>query len=394
MKVLLTTDIYLPQVNGVITSILTLRRMLEQKGHDVRILTLGESSVYDAAEKVYYLSSLEINHLYPGARVSLAVNRSVLAKIINWAPDVVHSQSEFSALHAAKLIARERDVPLVHTYHTAYEEMTCYFSPTKRSGRQIASWLSDRLLRSVDLLIAPTEKIRRMLLGYGVKPPVVVIPTGIELKKFQEPILANWREQKLHELGLVTNVPTLLYVGRLAQEKNIQEVLHYLSQNTDLTWQLLVVGDGPYRADLEDLTERLALDERVTFMGKVPADQVATCYHLGDIFVTSSTSETQGLTYIEALASGLPLLCRNDPCLEGVLLPDYNGYMYINDGEFRHFLTTLLEDSGRRQQFSQQAEVTVSLQFSAESFATEVLGIYQYVRRRRRTQADPDLFSF
>ena len=187
MKILITSDWYTPAVNGVVASILALRRQLEARGHEVRVLTLSGTVHTTCENGVYAVGSVDAGLIYPGARLrSFAVGQTV-RRLVEWKPDVVHSQCEFSTFFLARHIARAVGAPLIHTYHTVYEDYTHYFSPSRRWGRLLARGFTRAILGSCDGVIAPTEKVRALLEGYGVKPPVTVIPTGIPLGRFADP---------------------------------------------------------------------------------------------------------------------------------------------------------------------------------------------------------------
>ena len=220
MKILITSDWYTPAVNGVVASILALRRQLEARGHEVRVLTLSGTLHTTCENGVYAVGSVDAGLIYPGARLrSFAVGQT-MRQLVDWKPDVVHSQCEFSTFFLARYIARAVGAPLIHTYHTVYEDYTHYFSPSRRWGRLLARGLSRAILNQCDGVIAPTEKVRALLEDYGVKPPVAVIPTGIPLRRFAAPVsdavLAGLRQT----LGIPAENRILVYVGRLAKEKN------------------------------------------------------------------------------------------------------------------------------------------------------------------------------
>ncbi|MCD8374463.1 MAG: glycosyltransferase, partial [Oscillospiraceae bacterium] len=126
MRILLTTDWFLPEINGVVTSVLGLRRELEREGHSVLILTLSHDRTSHQEGSVIYIASVSIDEIYPGARERLRIDPVWLKKITDWRPDVVHSQCEFSTFGIAKRISRALDIPLVHTYHTIYEDYAHY----------------------------------------------------------------------------------------------------------------------------------------------------------------------------------------------------------------------------------------------------------------------------
>ena len=290
---------------------------------------------------------------------------------------MVHSQCEFSTFFLARRIAEELNVPLIHTYHTVYEDYTHYFSPSVRLGRRAVAALSRWVAARTDCMIAPTGKVRTLLQGYGVRTPVFVVPSGIDLRRFQRPPVPGCRASLLAALDIPRENLVLVSVGRLAAEKNLDELLRFRAAMGDQAVTLLLVGDGPYRAQLEAADLGLRAPQ-VVFAGMVPPQQVAEWYQLGDLFVSASSSETQGLTYVEALAAGVPALCRADPCLSGVIRDGENGWQFR---DFSDFMSKL------RRALSEQAAASAR-DYSAEEFARRVEAIYlaQIARRSGREE--------
>lgn len=368
MKILLTTDTWTPIVNGVVTSTVNLRAELTARGHDVRVLTLAGGCHTQQADGVTFLGSLDAGLIYPGARLRAPALDNALQELIAWQPDVVHSQCEFSTFAPARRIARACGAPLIHTYHTVYEDYTHYFSPSRRMGRRLAALFTRAVCASADAVIAPTPKIQRLLRSYGVQCPVRVIPTGLDLRRFiaaPDPALRT-------ALGLPDRGPVLLYLGRLAKEKNIAELIAAMPDIPGAA--LLIVGDGPERPALEAQAEALGLAGRVIFAGMVPPAQVPRYYALADAFVSASTSEAQGLTYIEALAAGLPLLCRADPCVEALIRPGEGGWVYHSAREFTARARAL--PTGAAAQSLRQAARRAAAPYTREVFGQSVEGLY------------------
>lgn len=391
MKILITSDWYSPAVNGVVTSVLNLKRELEARGHEVRVLTLSRSPLSGCREGVTYIGSLSAGLIYPGARLRTALGSRYVKDLLRWRPDVVHSQCEFSTFFLARKIAEELDIPLVHTYHTVYEDYTHYFSPIQKWGHRTVALFSRWIANRTDCMIAPTEKVRNLLLGYGIRTEIHVIPSGIDLRSFGKPVSPERLAELRSQLGIPSDRLILASIGRLAEEKNIQELLHYAATlRASLPITLLLVGDGPYRAELQRQAAELGLGDAAVFTGMVPRDQVADYYHLGDLFVSASTSETQGLTYIEALASGLPALCHADPCLSGVVLDDVNGWQYHGRQEFLDRVGAFAAHPEQRQSLRENALETAE-RFSAELFAQRVERVYQeQIARIGGQRADSD----
>ncbi|WP_292919579.1 glycosyltransferase, partial [Oscillibacter sp. CAG:155] len=177
-------------------------------------------------------------------------------------------------------------------------------------------------------------------------------------------------------------------VGRLAAEKNLDELLRFRAAMGDQAVTLLLVGDGPYRSQLEREAAELGLRApQVVFAGMVPPQQVAEWYQLGDLFVSASSSETQGLTYVEALAAGVPALCRADPCLDGVIRDGENGWQFRDFSDFMKKLDAFRTHPEQRQTLSKQAALSAK-DYSAEEFARRVEAIYLAQIARRRGQEE------
>ena len=388
MKILITTDWYSPAVNGVVTSVLNLRRELELRGHEVRVLTLSQDLHSSVQDGVTRIGSVAAGLVYPGVRLRTALAGRWVRELVEWGPDVVHSQCEFSTFFLARRIAEELNVPLIHTYHTVYEDYTHDFSPSVRLGRRAVAALSRWVAARTDCMIAPTGKVRTLLQGYGVRTPVFVVPSGIDLRRFQRPPVPGCRASLLAALDIPRENLVLVSVGRLAAEKNLDELLRFRAAMGDQAVTLLLVGDGPYRAQLEREAADLGLRApQVVFAGMVPPQQVAEWYQLGDLFVSASSSETQGLTYVEALAAGVPALCRADPCLSGVIRDGENGWQFRDFSDFMSKLEAFRAHPELRRALSEQAAASAR-DYSAEEFARRVEAIYlaQIARRSGREE--------
>ena len=389
MKVLITTDWYEPVINGVVTSVMNLSRKLRERGHEVKILTLSRTCHSYIEGDVIYAGSIGMGCIYPQARVKIpTVAGDYMEMLLDWKPDIVHSQCEFSTFFLAKKIASELHIPIVHTYHTVYEDYTHYFSPQKAWGRNIVQLMTRKLANAVETLIAPSDKIRKILEGYQVSCPVEVIPSGISLEKYQACKEEEWREKIRAQLGIPQDALVLVYVGRMAKEKNIEELLEYQQEAEKYGVILLLVGDGPHLPELKKKAEELKVTEHVIFTGMIAPEEVGHYYQAGDLFVSASISETQGMTYAEALAGGIPLLCRRDGCLEQVVADDENGWQYDDREDFlgriREWKGMSEDAKGRMQdKAGDSAE-----KFSSGNFVGRVEKIYeQQIRRYRYSNA-------
>lgn len=379
MKILITTDAFTPVVNGVVTSTLNLYKQLKEHGHDVKILTLAHGGPSHVEGDVYYISSFGIN-IYPDARITMKFRDHYIHELLEWKPDVIHSQTEFCTFLFARKIARKLDIPVVHTYHTLYQDYTGYFTKHEAIGQKLVIGFSKTLLNHVDGVIVPTEKTKRILEGYGIKEDIQVVPNGIELDTFKKHISPEEKINLKKSLGIDLSHRVLVTVGRLGIEKNVDELLEgmrlYLEKSQDIT--LVIVGDGPHKEALEKRVQELGIEEHIVFTGMIKAKEIYKYYQLGEIFVSASNSETQGLTYIEALANGVPIVCKKDECLYGVLENGFNGYMFTNIEEMVQRVDELL--SNRTLYNEVKANTASSVErFSSELFGDRVEDIYMRV---------------
>ena len=382
MKILLTTDWWVPAVNGVVRSVLLLRQQLIAQGHDVKVLTLSSTGHSYEEDGIIYLGSLNAGRIYPGARIRCSTTGHWREELRNWRPDIVHSQCEFSTFGPAWRISRRCGCPLVHTYHTVYEDYTRYLIPSVHHGRLAVQQFTRLIAARCTALVAPTNKVRDLLLDYNVKCPIYTVPTGIDLTAFS-PVKREERPALRRQLGLPEEKILLVAVGRVAAEKNPELLVQFLAQERPEDRPTLVfVGDGPYRAELEQLTAELGLSDWVIFTGMIAPEKVMQYYQAGDAFACASRSETQGLTYFEALACGLPLFCREDTCLDGVVENGWNGWLWNDYDEFHAALSALRAgDEERWTELSRNA-LDMAERYSAENFARQVLNVYNELLER------------
>lgn len=375
MKILIASDFYKPTINGVVTSMINLKSGLERLGHEVRVLTLSSRTESYMEDGVYYVASLDVSKIYPGCRFTIGHAGNKAFDIMEWKPDIIHTQNEFSTFFIAKQIARKLKIPVVHTYHTVYGDYVHYFFRSKKMGRKTVVHCTKNLGKSVTCIVAPTHKIANLLEEYGVVCPVHIFPTGISVEKFYAKVEDEEIIRIKNYLSIPENHTVLLSVSRIGKEKNIDELITYMKKLKERKITLVIVGDGPERKNLIKLVEKYGLIDIVKFTGMVSPKTIPTYYQMADLFVSASTSEAQGLTYIEALAAGTPILCKQDECLEGVLEEKNNGYAFANEDEFFEKLELYLQ-SNEKEQLCINAKNTAT-KFSKETFVNNLAGLYQ-----------------
>ena len=379
MKILIASDSY-KQINGVSSSVALLVQGLREKGHEVKVLSLSPDTKSHKEGDDYFIASLQAP-VYPDMRFSLARYDDLIQELVDWHPDIAHIQTEFSAKFLAMPVVKKCGIPYVMTSHTNYEE---YFK-SKKIPSSVARTTIKNFERVIygkaDTLIVPSYKIQELVEIYKVKCPVVVIPSGIELRN--HPHVEDGKEKLLKELGVKDNGKVLVTVSRISKEKNIDELIDFmpalLKEDPDVS--LIVVGGGPHLENLQKKAEALGVCDSVKFAGMIPSEEVYQYYQLGDIFVCGSTFETQGLTYVEALANGLPLVCREDKCLINIIEKGKNGFTYTDEAEYVEYITTILHNRDLQQLMAKKS-IMKSYAFSKEIFVSTVERLYEDILAR------------
>lgn len=376
MKVLITTDTYYPMINGVVISINNLYKDLKRQGHDVRIMALSSSGEECINGDIYYLKSIKTG-IYPDARFRIPFTGNLIKQLLEWKPDIIHSQTEFSTLFAAKYISKKLNIPQIHTYHTLYEDYLTYIMNGKLINKRANAAITRYMLNSMDGVVVPTKKVDKVIKDYGVKTSMFIVPTGIDLSRFKKKALVEEKRSILQELNLTEEDNIIIYVGRIAEEKNIEEVMEYFAAARDKIekLKLVIVGGGPYLEILREKASKLNLQPDIRFVGMVHPEEIYKYYQIGQVFATASTSETQGLTYIEALASSLPVVCRYDSCVDGLIVNNETGFAYTNAQEFTSYMTRIFYDNELRQRLSAGA-IKKAEEYSSENFGLNISNVY------------------
>ncbi|GAA0180567.1 glycosyltransferase family 4 protein [Clostridium sediminicola] len=375
MKILIATDAYYPMINGVVTSTVILYEELKKMGHEVRILTLSSNKSERFENSIYYLKSIKIN-IYPDARIKYLSGSNIIKQIEEWSPDIIHTQTEFSVMLVAKKLASRLNIPLIHTYHTMYEDYTNFLIGSKKLNKKVIIKVVKQLVSNFSGVIAPTEKTTQTLLRYKVATPIYTIPTGLNLDKFNRTIETSEYISLKQKYDLI-NKKTLVYLGRISKEKNIDEIIHYIKNNKPYfnDKRFLIAGGGPYLLNLKKLVHNYALNDIVKFTDFINPDEVYKYYKLGEVFVTASTTETQGLTYIEAMACGIPVVCRNDDCVETLIKNNENGFKYTDENSFISSLNTIFSSNELYKTMCEKSKLKTN-EYSSETFASNVLKSY------------------
>ena len=378
MKIGLFTDSFYPEVGGVATSCYNLERALTRLGHEVQVYA-PRCKGWKEQERpnVHYLTSRPL--LILKDRNVAIPHIKPLHEAINAKFDVVHTNSEFVMGYMGRYVAHHSHCALVHTYHTVWEDYTYYVTHgvADETARRIVARYSEWWCDHFGRIIVPTAKTQALLARYGVTAPMDVIPSGMDLERF-DPARHSAAEiaATRAECGVKPGERVLLNIGRMAKEKNLVRIMDLfpalLQECPDV--RLVLVGEGPQRQVLSQRAAELGVAEHVSIVGAKPWEEIDKYYAIGDVFVSASHTETQGLTYIEAMASGLCVCAARDPCLFGVIEDGVNGILSgDSDMELLACLQMAFSPMGKR--IAQQA-ISAAQPFGLEAFGKRVEACY------------------
>ena len=267
-------------------------------------------------------------------------------------------------------------IPVIHTYHTQYEDYVHYIAKGMLIRPNMVKYLVRGFLHDVDGVICPSEIVRDLLSKYKVKVEKRVIPTGIELAKFERPEIKEENLAALRlKLGIKEDEKMLLSLSRISYEKNIQAVLAAFAQvlKEENKMKLVVAGDGPYLDSLKEQAVQLQIQNQVIFTGMIAPSETALYYKAADFFISASTSETQGLTYLESLASGTPVIAHGNPYLDNLISDKMFGTLYYGEQDLAG---AILESLIATPDMDEQKLADKLYEISAENFGKRVHEFY------------------
>lgn len=384
MRIGLFTDSYPPYINGVSTSVAMLKKALEKKGHIVYVVTVSNNALkyeYDVENRIVKVPGIPVG-IYD-YRLSRIYPLTMINTMKSWNLDVIHSHTEFGIGILARLLAKQFDIPLVHTYHTLYEDYTHYITHGyfDKSSKKIVEYLTKFYCdKTANELIVPTNKIYKLFKEkYEFKKNIHIVPTGIEVDRFYtENVDKSYVQVLRKKLKLQKKDFVILFVGRLAAEKNVEFLLNaekkLMAKYKNI--KLLIVGDGPDKEHYEEMARDLNISSNVIFNGKAAWEEMPFYYHCANVFATASTTETQGLTVIEAMAASVVPLCIKDESFLGTVTHELNGLIFNDEDEFINQVLTLYKDSSLLQKYNNQARIQAE-HCSSASYAERVLEVYK-----------------
>lgn len=381
----LFTDTYEPDINGVATATKMLKETLEANGHQVYVVTTGLKGQKEISfeKRILRIPGRALSSLYNYRMASFFSFKAY--KMLKKIPfDIIHVQQEFGISSFGRIVSKLLDVPLVYTFHTSYQDYTQYVSKgipfldtlTKHTVKAIVR----RIVSKQSEIITPSNKAKSILKAYGADSYINVIPNAIDLSGFEKPNDPDKELAFREEYGLLRK-KIVLYLGRMGSEKHVSELIDDYNKYLDIykrnDTMFLLVGDGP---ELEKLKEQVNVSHHprnFLFLGKVKPEETSFYYHLADVFLNASTSETQGLTYSEALASKTIVLAKYDINLAGYIKDGITGFLFDNTDSFLSKLESILNMSDFEKAEIKEAGYAVNASlFSKEGFYKRIIHVY------------------
>lgn len=389
MNVIIFTDTYPPEINGVGTSSKTLHDALVAHGDKCMVVTTNPYNRELLEEgDVVRVPGVTLKMMYDYKMAGI-YNKAAFRLIKEFKPDVIHVQTEYGIGQFGFISASKLKVPAVSTYHTMMEDYTYYITRGffDAAARGVIRLMTRANITRSRQFVTPSDKIREYMRSIGVDEYINVIPTGIDFDRFSKDNFSKEQVLALKEkYGITPDERVLLSLGRVAKEKSIDVCLRgfaqYLRKSGDTKTKLAIVGGGPALDELKLICEEEKILDYVVFVGPVPPDEVPLYYQLGDYFVSASITETQGLTFMEAMASDLIIFARYDDTLVGTIKDDENGYFFFDEEDFAAKLPKILcLDAAKKKEISEKIKVSLA-PYSTEIFYQRMHGVYENAIRK------------
>ncbi|MFR8064545.1 glycosyltransferase [Thomasclavelia spiroformis] len=390
MRIAIFSDTYTPDINGVATSTKILKDELINHGHEVLVVTseLPSESDYedDPNDNILRVPGLEIQALY-GYRACNIYSFKGMKEIKSMNIEVIHVQTEFGIGIFGRIVGEALNIPVVYTYHTMWADYSHYVNPInstaidgliKKAITRISKFYGDKSAE----LIVPSIKTKEALEKYGLHKNMHIIPTGLELDKFDPKNKDDKLINQIKEKYGIKDQFIVTFLGRIAKEKSIDVLIdamkEIVKENDNIL--CLIVGGGPYLDELKELVKDDQIEKYIIFTGPKLSQEVPSYYHLSNVFVSASVTETQGLTYIEAMASGIPAVARYDQNLENVIIDGVNGYFFKETNELVSILLNMMNSDCSK--MAREAYLH-AMKFSSEVFYEKVIDVYKLAIKQK-----------
>ena len=392
MRIGLFTEVYKPYISGVATSVEMLKKALEIKGHEVYVVTINIENnklEYDSKEHILRVPGIDVG-IYENIKFTSIYPIKSTAIISKWKLDIIHTHTEGSMGMYGRILAKQFDIPVVHTYHTMYEDYAYLVTKGKfvKATNKLLEYASKFVCdTTITELIVPSKKAYNLFKEkYKFERNVYIIPNGVEIDRFFK---ENQNKKELldlkRELGFTEKDIILMNLGRVSKEKNIDFLIesHRKVIKKCPNAKLLVVGDGPYMPNLKKLVSKYKLENNVIFTGMVKWEDAPKYYNIADLFTTASFTENHSMTIIEAMASSLPLVVAEDDGVSFSTVEGLNGYTFKDKSKYIKIITDLYENKSKLKRLGNQSKIS-SLQYSDKYYAEKILDVYNIALKDKK----------
>lgn len=371
------TDSYRPYTSGVVRSIELFAREFNARGHEVYIFGPDYPLIhYPREDKVFRFASIPAPTM-PEFSIPIPFSAQLGTTLRRINLEVIHVHSPFLLGRLGAYAARQYGLPLIFTFHTLYEQYVHYLPVAQQTTKLMVQTIGRDFCNRCDLVIAPSRLVENYLREIGVTVKVAVIPTGIDLKEFEDTD-SRWLQTNFQ---VSPTERILLFVGRLGKEKNIIFLLEsfYRVQQEISDLRLVIVGGGPQEEELRRLCIKLGIDGKVIFTGVLPRNQLVHCYAAADLFVFPSVTETQGLVIAEAKAAGLPVVAIRAFGAAEMVRHGEDGFLAEHSQDsFTGSIIRLLQDRSLYEKMSRNALFNAG-ELSSSSSAEKMLAQYGHL---------------
>ena len=384
MRIALFTETYLPHINGVVTHVKILRDGLLQQGHEVLVVTADyQTRHHYIKDGILHCPAIKSKRFY-GYGVASPFSRRRLKLVQDFHPDIIHIHNEFGIGLSGIFAAKQLHVPLVYTLHTMYDDYLYYVAPRHllRAAKKVSHDYFRLLGNAATELTGPSPKCQEYFQQIGVKKDVNVIPNAVELDDFSpDRISAENKAAFRRRYQIPDDVMIACFVGRLGHEKSVDVLLDYWARTItpEDKIMLCIIGGGPVQEELEQQAKDLGMGSMVVFTGAVPHDQMPPYYASCDVYVTASLSDTNSISMLEGMATGLPVLRRYDALNENVdqVRDGVNGYIFNSPEEMAAELRRVKNLSPEQLSILKASVIESVKRSGAEALANYTYNVYR-----------------
>ena len=378
MKIGMFINYYTPSKGGMETSVINLCRGLEKAGHETFVFAPEYPNHKDEKKNIFRYKSFRFN--YGGYFYVIPLpffSREIEDIVKKLKLDIIHSHQPYSLGSEALKFSKKLNMPLVFTYHIKYEDYAHYIPLIPKSiSKKYIRKITTKYSNQCDNIIAPSTAIKKMLIDRGIKSPISIIPSGINIDNFKKDV--GQKSEIRKKYNIKSNDILLITACRLTEEKNLEFLIRSFAkikqQYDDI--KFMIVGDGAVKKDLKKMAEEFGIKNNVIFTGLVDRTEIVGLYQASDIFIFASKTETQGLVAVEAMAAGSPVVAIKASGIEDMVKNNEDGFLTSgSEEEFSKSVLKIVNNKNLREKMSAQAKIN-SEKFSIEPWIEKVVGLY------------------